>query len=192
MPPGYKDNKKEEVINEHKVNGDYIIFASIIRLSKKLNKNVIFITNDNKEDWYDVTTQNIRYELKKEFFLKTDKKIELLNNDKFIKIHNKIMKNKEDRISKETKKELIDLNNNKLYSSNNGIYKTMEIFTNLHQNFEIIEKLQENLNNSAEIVISLDNINKYFENLQKFNKNESNKNDEEDIDNEKETTKIVD
>ena len=47
IPPGYagKDKNKEE-------NGDYYIFYSMIQESKATKKDVIFITDDVKEDWF--------------------------------------------------------------------------------------------------------------------------------------------
>lgn len=67
MPPGYKDKGKNEYIYGYRVNGDYIIFDSIIKLAKEKERDIVFITGDNKKDWYDSKNGRINYELQKEF-----------------------------------------------------------------------------------------------------------------------------
>ena len=50
LPPGYKDNDKSDRFGSYAVNGDYIIFDSIVKYSSKNNKDIILVTDDNKED----------------------------------------------------------------------------------------------------------------------------------------------
>ncbi|GLZ63535.1 PIN domain-containing protein [Bacillus velezensis] len=68
IPPGYKDNPKEE-----NSSGDYIIWSSILQL----DTNVIFVSGDKKEDWvYQDNKGNpivARHELVEEFFMQTGK-----------------------------------------------------------------------------------------------------------------------
>jgi hypothetical protein len=47
IPPGYKDvNKDDEGI------GDLLIWYSILEIAKKFNKNIIFVTGEEKSDWF--------------------------------------------------------------------------------------------------------------------------------------------
>lgn len=68
IPPGFKDEKKEGI----KKYGDLFVWKEILKLpSVKKVKNVIFITNDEKDDWWskDKTGKllNLRSELYEEF-----------------------------------------------------------------------------------------------------------------------------
>lgn len=85
IPPGYKDaNKDEETFFfnglEYKAKfGDLIVFKQIIEFSKDSNiENIIFISDDSKEDWLNIIqsegkkTLGARYELKQEIFNEAD------------------------------------------------------------------------------------------------------------------------
>lgn len=51
IPPGYKDANKEG--EKHRF-GDLIIWLQIIDKAKELRKGIIFITDDQKEDWWEL------------------------------------------------------------------------------------------------------------------------------------------
>lgn len=85
IPPGYKDNAKEE-------NGDYYIFYSIIKKTKEVNKDVIFITDDVKEDWFNEINgekHGGRYELLNEFYKETGRLLIMYTSDGFAEAYNK-------------------------------------------------------------------------------------------------------
>lgn len=46
-PPGYKDGGKDDTGI-----GDYLIWKTLIQTGKEQNKNVIFVTGDQKSDWF--------------------------------------------------------------------------------------------------------------------------------------------
>lgn len=48
IPPGYKDAESKNGIRQY---GDLIIWKEIIRKAKETNKDVVFISNDQKADW---------------------------------------------------------------------------------------------------------------------------------------------
>lgn len=65
IPPGYKDKSKEE--NQ---SGDLIIWKEILEVAKQKNKHVIFVSGDNKSDWWhrgDGKNLYPRFELVDEF-----------------------------------------------------------------------------------------------------------------------------
>lgn len=50
-PPGYKDADKS---NRHKfIFGDLLIWMDVIHFARNQQKNVLFVTNDVKEDWFE-------------------------------------------------------------------------------------------------------------------------------------------
>lgn len=91
IPPGYKDNDKDE-------NGDYYIFYSLIKKSNKEKKDIIFITDDTKEDWFYKLNGEIhggRPELLNEFYKNTNNLLMLYTSDGFLKSYYKNIDNKE-------------------------------------------------------------------------------------------------
>lgn len=85
IPPGYKDDQKEE-------NGDYYIFSSMIKKSKQISKDFIFITDDVKEDWFNKVNgekHGGRYELLNEFYNETGNLLMIYTSDGFVKAYNK-------------------------------------------------------------------------------------------------------
>lgn len=72
IPPGYKDKSKEE--NQ---SGDLIIWKEILKVAKDKKKHVIFVSGDNKSDWWhrgDGKNLYPRFELVDEFRCVTEVK----------------------------------------------------------------------------------------------------------------------
>lgn len=102
IPPGYagKDKDKDE-------NGDYYIFYSMIQESKAVKKDVIFITDDVKEDWFNYCEgkkQGGRCELLNEFYKETGKLMLIYSMDGFVSAYSKNVPSK--KYSESTMKEL--------------------------------------------------------------------------------------
>ena len=71
-----KPNNKENIQLECKKYGDFIIWKQLIEHAIDTKKNVIFVTDDEKEDWWEEfngKTIGPRPELSKEFREKTSK-----------------------------------------------------------------------------------------------------------------------
>lgn len=82
MPPGYKDSKKED--NRF---GDLFIWKEIIRYAKSKKVNIIFVTHDQKEDWWNTIngkTIGPRIELRREFYEETGKKFHMYTMSAFL------------------------------------------------------------------------------------------------------------
>lgn len=76
IPPGYKDTKKHE--GERHRFGDLIIWLQIIEYAKTSGKDIIFVTDDKKEDWWEEYKDNRigpRYELIREFRSSTNNRL---------------------------------------------------------------------------------------------------------------------
>ncbi len=81
IPPGYEDAKDKDE------NGDYYIFRSLIDYCKKNKKDLIFVTNDNKKDWFREIDgiKEPREELLSEFNRETGRKLLIFDFDNFMK-----------------------------------------------------------------------------------------------------------
>lgn len=87
IPPGFRDLGKESH-SQQRAFGDYILWLQIIDKAQKENRNVIFITDDQKEDWWRIfkgKTIGPRPELIKEFQEKTNQNILFYKPDQFLK-----------------------------------------------------------------------------------------------------------
>jgi PIN domain-containing protein len=84
IPPGYKDSDKGDSVKEL---GDFIIWKQILDKSKKEKKNILFVSEDNKEDWW--KNDEIRPDLKIEFEEYTSNKIFFFKFNNFMDIANK-------------------------------------------------------------------------------------------------------
>lgn len=82
IPPGYKDNKKME--NRF---GDLLVWKEIIGYAKSKEVDVIFVTRDQKEDWWNTSsgkTIGPRIELRKEFYEETGKMFHMYTMSSFL------------------------------------------------------------------------------------------------------------
>lgn len=89
LPPGYKDlaNKDKKEAGLRFLYGDLIIWLSVIRKAKEDKKDVILLTNDTKEDWYDKHKGQMkgpRFELLREFHKETGRDIIIMTEAAFL------------------------------------------------------------------------------------------------------------
>jgi hypothetical protein len=127
-PPGYEDVKKSsesDVLKEKcKKYGDYIMWKQILGYAEDQKKDVVFVTDDLKEDWWLIhkgKTVGPRPELIEEFLKKTKKKFYMYKSDRFLE-HAKT--NLNSHVSDDVMAEIRDLRNReKHYSSVDINYK---------------------------------------------------------------------
>ena len=88
LPPGYKDAKKKISVNDdNNMFGDLIIWKQIIEYSRTEKKDILFIINDRKEDWWNIIhgkTIGPRVELRKEFYEETSQKFHMYTMESFL------------------------------------------------------------------------------------------------------------
>lgn len=162
LPPGYKDNEKEE-------NGDYYIFYSMIKYAQKNKCHIIFITDDTKEDWFLRISGELkggRYELLNEFYKKTGKLLLIYTSEGFL-IEYKKKINKNIKLNENTLDELKSNRNvsdsydieyiNKIQSRNIIRIRTRELL-------EMLESLVEARPYRLIMLQKLERINKYIDN----------------------------
>jgi hypothetical protein len=83
IPPGFKDANKDG----DKAYGDYIIWRQVMNHVKSLGRPLIFITSEQKEDWWEKSsgkTVGPLYELLKEFHEETGQRFLLYRTDRFL------------------------------------------------------------------------------------------------------------
>lgn len=84
IPPGYKDFKKGE---ENNAFGDLIIWKEILSFAKSNKKDIIYVTGDQKEDWWNRVkgrTLGPRVELRKEFWEETNRNFHMYSMNGFL------------------------------------------------------------------------------------------------------------
>ena len=102
IPPGYKDDKKEEPDKF----GDLVIWKELIRFGKSASTPLIFVTDDAKEDWWWMEKEMIlgpRPELRQEFKKETGQECYIYSFDNFIDQAQDIFTNITDETVKEVK-----------------------------------------------------------------------------------------
>lgn len=87
IPPGYKDREKQKGENKNNTYGDLIIWKQILGYASAEKKDIILVTNDQKEDWWEILhgqTIGPRVELRKEFIEQTSQRFHMYSLQGFI------------------------------------------------------------------------------------------------------------
>lgn len=87
IPPGFKDSSKDG----DRPYGDYVVWRQIIDYVKNEKKPLIFVTSEQKEDWWEKASgQTIGplYELVKEFYEETGQRFLFYRTDRFLEFSN--------------------------------------------------------------------------------------------------------
>lgn len=83
IPPGFKDSGKEG----DKPYGDYVMWKQILNYIKDVQKPLIFVTSEEKEDWWEKGTGKTvgpLYDLLKEFYIETGQPFLLYRTARFL------------------------------------------------------------------------------------------------------------
>lgn len=93
IPPGFKDSNKSsgsEIFTERcKKFGDLIVWHQVIDKSMESKKSIIFVTDDKKEDWWEIfkgKTVGPRPELVEEFITRTKNTFYMYQADRFLEL----------------------------------------------------------------------------------------------------------
>lgn len=110
IPPGYMDIKKQkDKEDDNNAYGDLIIWKQIIKYAKENEKGIVYVTHDQKEDWWNIVkgkTIGPRTELRKEFMDETKQEFHMYSMNSFINTYNKMNENP---IAKSAIEEVISL-----------------------------------------------------------------------------------
>lgn len=97
IPPGFADFNAKKHRDDNSLYGDLIIWNHLIKLSKEEKKDIIFVTDDKKEDWWDIYKGKNNGPLPmlyREFFELTNQHILIYSVDTFIQYAASHMKKK--------------------------------------------------------------------------------------------------
>ena len=110
IPPGYMDAEKKSGLNDNNAFGDFVIWKEILLFSKQKGKDIIYVTHDQKEDWWNRKhgkTLGPRIELRKEFFEVTNNRFHMYTMNNFI---SQVEKNKGQEIDQSVIEEMKSIN----------------------------------------------------------------------------------
>lgn len=159
IPPGYKDDEKiKDQNNDNNAYGDLIIWKQIIKYAKENSVGIVYVTNDQKEDWWNIVkgkTIGPRIELRKEFFEETKQKFHMYSMKSFISTYNKIY---ESPIDKSAIDEVIELGKlgkkNRQFKRENNLFNLLE---NIARVEETAEKIQKRIQRRKKIMEDIEN-----------------------------------
>lgn len=159
IPPGYKDEEKGE-------NGDYYIFKQLIDYSKNNDIDIIFVTDDVKEDMFQ-TIRGIKFprpELLNEFNKETNHKLIIMTVQEFL--NNKIIF--DENISEKVLDEIKIISNENRYIS---VKMQMRIRKFLYRAFkyETEDEIEENSNDISKALRTIIRITEGSNDEQSFN-----------------------
>jgi hypothetical protein len=109
IPPGYKDSKKDPSNDPYRKFGDLIVWKQLIAQAKISQKSVIFVTDDQKEDWWleqSGRTIGPRPELREEFLKESGQDFWMYTVDKFIE---ESARNRKTVVSEQVLAEIIEV-----------------------------------------------------------------------------------
>ncbi len=93
-PPGFEDTPKDGSAKY----GDLIMWFQIIKFAKEKSKNIIFITDERKRDWWKTIESGKTFgplpELRQEFYNKTGMTFYMYQADKFVEYADKYLQQK--------------------------------------------------------------------------------------------------
>ncbi|MEQ8384066.1 MAG: PIN-like domain-containing protein [Coleofasciculus sp. A1-SPW-01] len=95
QPPGYMDDRGKNKKDEPEKYGDVVIWRQLIDYAKSQNKSLIFVTDDQKEDWWlkhQGKTIGVRPELVQEMLEKAGVNFYLYTGDKFLEYASSFLK----------------------------------------------------------------------------------------------------
>lgn len=187
IPPGYCDAKNKKDKGNRSLYGDLIVWLQTISYSKEQKRNIIFVTDDHKPDWWDKVEGNHtpRKELIKEFVNATECGIIIYDSSRFLEY---AKRNKELKISKKTLNDVVkikfdDINYSRLQeyikelNTSEYILPLSKLDFNyrvpselLEQHLSSIRQMSENLNVHSRLQESLKPLKELQDNLERISK----------------------
>ena len=139
VPPGYCDEKNKSEKSKRSLYGDLIVWKQTILQSRDNKQNVIFVTDDHKEDWWKKVDgkHSPRKELIREFLSETGQKILIYDSKRFLEYANK---NKELKVSQKAIREVEKIRTADISKYMDDVYQSLKI-PQIHDYFSINECL---------------------------------------------------
>ena len=159
IPPGYKDDKKKKgQEDDNNAYGDLIIWKQIIKYAKENGTGVVYVTHDQKEDWWNIVkgkTIGPRVELRKEFMKETGQEFHMYSMNSFISTYNKM---NEVPIDKSAVDEVISLErSDRRNTRTKGKRREYSASEKIARTEETIDKIQNRILRRKKIVEDIEN-----------------------------------
>lgn len=159
IPPGYKDDKKKKgQEDDNNAYGDLIIWKQIIKYVKENGTGVVYVTHDQKEDWWNIVkgkTIGPRVELRKEFMKETGQEFHMYSMNSFISTYNKM---NEVPIDKSAVDEVISLErSDRRNTRTKGKRREYSASEKIARTEETIDKIQNRILRRKKIVEDIEN-----------------------------------
>lgn len=168
IPPGYKDGvKKKGQEDDNNAYGDLIIWKQIIKYSKEHKVGIIYVTHDQKEDWWNIVkgkTIGPRVELRREFYAETNQEFHMYSMNNFISTYNSL---NEVPIDKSAVEEVISLE--RATNNRHNKERSYTLSEKIAKGEETLEKIQNRILRRSRILIGIEN--KYQKNGRKMPEN---------------------
>ena len=146
------DKKKNNETDDNNAYGDLIIWKQIIKFAKGNNVGIVFVTHDQKEDWWNIVkgkTIGPRIELRREFLEETKQFFHMYSMNSFISEYNRIY---DTPIEKSAVEEVFSLDDTdrrfktrKALSSSEKIARTVETLDKISKRIERRRKIIEDI-----------------------------------------------
>lgn len=159
IPPGYMDRKKQkDREDDNNAYGDLIIWKQIIKYAKENKKGIVYVTHDQKEDWWNIVkgkTIGPRPELRKEFMDETKQEFHMYSMNSFINTYNKMNEN---QIAKSAIEEVISLDTIATRKERRLNYKkAYSISEKIARTEDTLEKIQNRISRRINVVEGIEN-----------------------------------
>lgn len=155
IPPGYKDDKKKNnAIDDNNAYGDLIIWKQILKYSKANNVGIVFVTHDQKEDWWNIVkgkTIGPRIELRREFLEETNQVFHMYSMNSFISEYNRM---NDTPIEESAVEEVFSLDDKE------GRRKKREVLTSsekIARTVETLDKIKKRIERRKRIIEDIEN-----------------------------------
>lgn len=156
VPPGYKDAVKAKENVDCNQYGDYIIWREILDYSKENQVDIVYVTSDQKEDWWQIVhgkTVGPRVELRKEFSDETGHRLMFYTTESFLR---RFSESKGETVEPEVKEELESFLEKPIRNSYSKELKKPKELANWVEAFEKRQKLMKRKQELSHQVSNLD------------------------------------
>jgi len=157
IPPGFMDMNKKKEQDDNNTYGDLIIWKQILKYAKDKKVGIIFVTHDQKEDWWNTIngkTIGPRIELRREFINETHQKFHMYTMNSFISTYNEI------NAKKIEKRAVAEISNFEIYNNLN-LSRQNELIERISRTEEVINNIESRIRRRR---LTLSSINRKYQN----------------------------
>lgn len=156
VPPGYKDAMKAKENADCNQYGDYIIWREILDYAKENQSDIVYVTSDQKEDWWQIAhgkTVGPRVELRKEFSDETGHRLMFYTTESFLR---RFSESKGETVEPEVKEELESFLEKPIRNSHSKKFEKPEDLASWIEAFEKRRELMKRKQKLSHQVSNLD------------------------------------